>query len=87
MIRHKCHALGCPTSCPPRFLMCYAHWKLVPINLQRKVWLRYRLGQEIDKRPSKAYLDAADEAIKAVAKREELSREYQRKMKGASYHV
>ncbi len=64
---HHCHAKGCPKVVPPKLLMCGRHWRMVPAELQRKVWATYRPGQEVDKRPTRAYLDAADEAIAAVA--------------------
>lgn len=47
--------------------MCPVHWRMVPRHLQRAVWQNYREGQEIDKRPSAAYLEAAERAIAAVA--------------------
>jgi len=50
--------------------MCRAHWNMVPARLQRAVWAHYRRGQERDKRPSRAYLQAALRAIAAVADRE-----------------
>lgn len=52
--------------------MCGPHWRMVPRALQRDVWLHYRPGQEIDKNPTPAYLDAADAAIRAVAQREDI---------------
>lgn len=65
---HLCHADGCATDVPPRMLMCRRHWALVPQALQRQVWATYRSGQEVDKRPSRAYLVAADAAVAAVAR-------------------
>jgi hypothetical protein len=64
---HLCHAEGCGARVPPRVLMCLPHWRLVPAPLQRAVWDAYRPGQEIDKRPSEKYLEAAKRAIAAVA--------------------
>lgn len=69
---HVCHAKGCSVPVPPKLLMCRKHWRLVPRALQRQVWAHYRAGQEIDKRPTMEYLDVADEAIRAVAKKEGL---------------
>lgn len=37
------------------------------MQLRKLVWQTYRPGQEIDKRPSPAYLKAAREAINHVA--------------------
>lgn len=67
---HRCYARGCRTPVPPRLLMCGPHWRLVPPPLQAAVWATYRPGQEITKDPSRAYLDAAEAAIRAVAERE-----------------
>lgn len=50
--------------------MCRRHWRMVPIELQRAVWAAYRRGQCDDKRPSEAWHDAADAAIKFVAELE-----------------
>jgi hypothetical protein len=50
--------------------MCLSHWRLVPKDLQRQVWLTYRKGQELDKSPSRKYLAAADAAIQAVERAE-----------------
>lgn len=69
-MKHHCHARGCEATCPPQYLMCGKHWGMVPLKLQREVWKHYRVGQCDDKRPSKSWLDAADAAIEAVAKRE-----------------
>jgi hypothetical protein len=35
---HHCHALGCHSQCPPRHLMCAAHWEKVPPALQTEVY-------------------------------------------------
>lgn len=50
--------------------MCRRHWYMVPTHIRRRVWLHYRAGQCDDKRPSRAWHEAADEAIKAVWERE-----------------
>ena len=68
---HICHAIGCTVVVPPRLLMHLQHWRMVPKDLQRAVWAAYRQGQEQDKRPSKAYLQAAARAIIAVAEQEQ----------------
>lgn len=67
---HTCHALQCSTRCPPTFLMCGRHWRMVPEKLQRRVWATYRRGQCDDKDPSSEWHEAADAAIAAVALRE-----------------
>jgi hypothetical protein len=67
---HHCHARGCEQAVPPERLMCRAHWRLVPRPLQRAVWGAYRPGQCDDKRPSKAWHQAADAAIGFIAELE-----------------
>lgn len=64
---HTCHAKGCDAAVPPRMLMCYPHWKMVPKMLQAAIWATYRPGQERDKRPSEAYMEAQRRAVHAVA--------------------
>lgn len=65
---HRCHARGCTAACPPEHLMCSRHWRMVPKDLQGRVWSHYRPGQCDDKRPSEAWVRAADAAIAAVAR-------------------
>ena len=67
---HTCHARGCTTPVKPELLMCFKHWRMVPRLLQRAVWRAYRSGQCDDKRPSEAWHQAADAAIRAVAEKE-----------------
>ena len=74
MNQHLCHARGCQTPVPPRLLMCFRHWRKVPVNLKRRVWAHYRSGQEVDKQPTQGYLDAANAAIEAVARAEARTR-------------
>lgn len=69
-VGHHCHARGCEIPTKPEILMCLAHWRKVPKELQRAVWRHYRAGQCDDKQPSKEWHAAADAAIKAVAEKE-----------------
>lgn len=66
MSEHHCHARGCEAECPPKHLMCRRHWRMVPKELQDAVWAAYRPGQEIDKKPSDAWMFAAQAAILRV---------------------
>jgi hypothetical protein len=54
--------------------MCKKHWFMVPTSLRTQVWATYRIGQEITKTPSKAYVDVALQAIDAVAEQESAGR-------------
>lgn len=67
MTAHSCHARGCNKPVPPRMLMCFHHWRMVPRDLQTAVWDTYRPGQERTKDPSPEYLAAAMAAVNAVA--------------------
>lgn len=67
---HHCHARFCAKACKPEWLMCYAHWKMVPRPLQQAVWAAYRPGQCDDMKPSPEWFKAADAAIEAVFEKE-----------------
>ena len=69
MREHTCHATGCTRVVPPSRLMCLPHWRAVPREIQARVWATYRPGQEVTKDPSPEYLEAAAEAVRAVAAR------------------
>jgi hypothetical protein len=69
---HTCHARSCREPVPPEMLMCRAHWRRVPLHIQRAVWRTYRPGQCEDKNPSWAWHQAADAAIGFVARAEGL---------------
>lgn len=71
MSEHFCHAKTCKVIVPPKRLMCKRHWFMVPADLRKAVWREYRPGQEVDKEPTAAYLEAAQKAITAVQAREE----------------
>lgn len=66
MSTHKCHVPHCNKTVPPHLLMCGAHWKCVPQRERNAVWKHYRKGQEVDKKPSPAYVAAAQAAIEAA---------------------
>lgn len=67
---HTCHATGCTTEVPERYLMCRRHWWMVPRGMQQRLWQVYRPGQEITKDPSPEYLDVAMEIIHYVSRKE-----------------
>lgn len=67
---HTCHAIECTKPVKPELLMCFKHWKMVPITLQRDVWKHYRVGQCLDKIVTTDYLRASSAAINAVAEKE-----------------
>ena len=59
---HHCHWPGCEKQVPPAVWGCLQHWKRLPQEIRDKIWATYRKGQEIDQRPSPAYVEAAQEA-------------------------
>ncbi len=69
---HHCHATGCRTEVPPVMWGCFKHWMMVPRAIQNRVRRNYRPGQCEDWKPSKAYLEAARDAVIAVARQEGL---------------
>lgn len=68
---HLCHAIGCTRPVQPRLLMCPRHWRMVPMEIQQRVYQYYRPGQCDDKRPNREWRDAAWDAIKAVRNQEQ----------------
>lgn len=56
---HDCHWPGCGKKVPPAMWGCTGHWKALPGNLRREIWLTYRVGQEVNGRPSAAYVEVA----------------------------
>lgn len=58
---HHCHWPGCNKQVPPAFWGCYFHWMQLPKVLRDKIWAAYRPGQEKDMRPSREYLEVAQE--------------------------
>lgn len=70
MSEHVCHAVGCERRVDPKLLMCPRHWRMVPPEQQRAVWVHYRPGQERDKRPTLEYLRAAHAAVESVRRQE-----------------
>lgn len=67
----RCQAIGCERQVHPRMLMCGAHWRKVPVDLQSAVWRHFRRGQIADPTMvSNAYMVARFEAIIAVAEGE-----------------
>lgn len=46
---HHCHLPGCKAACPPRWLMCWPHWRMVPKPLADEVYRTVALrGSDCD---------------------------------------
>lgn len=73
---HKCHADNCTNKIPPSKFMCAEHWALVDSKLKQRILDTYIEGQEKSKRPSRAYLQAAREAICDVMSKEKELADY-----------
>lgn len=58
---HTCHWPGCDVQCKPAEWGCRRHWYMLPRALRTKIWAAYRLGQEEDGSPSRAYVEVARE--------------------------
>lgn len=69
--RHSCHWPHCDREVPPARWGCREHWFMLPKNIRDKIWRAYRPGQEIDLRPSEAYLAAAEAAQVWIRKHEQ----------------
>lgn len=57
---HTCHWPTCKMAVPPKMWGCRHHWYTLPKWIRDQIWREYRPGQEVDKRPSEAYLAIAD---------------------------
>ena len=66
---HQCHWPGCPRQVPPAMWGCRPHWYQLPPAPRARIWRTYRVGQEEDGRPSKAYLEVAREVQTWIANR------------------
>lgn len=64
---HECHWPGCTKQVPPAMWGCSQHWFKLPRPLRNKIWAAYRPGQEVDQRPSRAYVEVAQEVLAWIA--------------------
>lgn len=64
---HTCHWPTCNKLCPPALWGCRDHWFLIPLPLRNRIWRAYRAGQEIDKQPSREYVQVAREIQEWIA--------------------
>ena len=58
---HACPIRGCPREARDGHAMCFEHWNLVPLVLQRTIWRLWRSG-----RPEEGHRDAVANAISQV---------------------
>ena len=62
VVHHRCHFPGCNLPVPPARWGCRSHWFMLPVKVRRRIWETYRPGQEQDKRPSREYVLAVQDA-------------------------
>lgn len=67
---HHCHWPGCGRQVPPSLWGCKEHWFTLPKPIRDRIWSTYRPGQEIDGKPSEAYIRMAREAQAWIAEYE-----------------
>jgi len=65
--KHRCAARQCRAMILPKFLMCYSHWRMVPMALQQDVWRTYFSGVRNQCHPSREYAVAVKAAVDTVA--------------------
>lgn len=68
--KHVCHVHPCGAKVNPCYLMCKPHWDMVPQDLRDEIYKYYRLGQEVDKKPTREWLVASLKAIRYVSRLE-----------------
>ncbi len=70
---HTCPAPGCQRQVSPSYLMCRAHWSLVPTDLARQVYRTWFAYQRADRHvigyAARRYQAAVDQAIAALPSR------------------
>ena len=79
---HVCQVPGCDAEVKPRHLMCASHWAIVPQKVQQALCEAYTKGQEmgfrmegrvrVEVQPTRAWAEAAQEALAAVLRKERL---------------
>lgn len=71
---HHCHWPGCEAQVPPAKWGCLKHWRMLPKELQNRIWRAYRPGQEHTLTPSRDYIDAAKAVQEWIAAKIERER-------------
>lgn len=66
-VPHLCHWPGCTVEVPPAMWGCKKHWFKLPLHLRNRIWATYKPGQEINKTPSPAYIEAAEAVQQWIA--------------------
>lgn len=70
--KHACDANHCSVKVDPSNGMCPAHWQMVPVDVQRRIYAAARASKTSAERLSSVeFLEAWAEAIEHVATRED----------------
>ena len=81
---HTCHNPNCGQPLPAHLVSHSSAWFALPKKLRDNIWRTYRAGQEDDKQPTMAYIEALEgcinwwrehETICRIPKRDTVSRE------------
>lgn len=70
---HHCHWPGCNKQVKPAMWGCYYHWMRLPKHFRDRIWQAYRVGQELDRSPSREYLEVAREVQEWIMKNPEMN--------------
>lgn len=70
MTKHRCCAVSCAKIVRDEYLMCRAHWYMVPQPIRARVFAAYRPEQLRTAEPSLEWYLAAADAVEAVARAE-----------------
>lgn len=68
-MKHTCHATGCTIEVPRDMLMCKHHWFMVPKDIRARVWKYFTPGQCVGGSIDEEWIQAARDAVNAVADR------------------
>ncbi len=68
--RHFCHWPGCDVPVSPSLWGCRVHWHALPRDQRALILAAYEPGQEVSKRPSRAYIEAAMSVQRWIAENE-----------------
>ena len=63
---HCCKAVGCAAQVPRGVLMCRNHWRMVPLDLQRLIWRRWKAVLRNEHNSVVLYRAAVNAAVEAV---------------------
>lgn len=74
--QYRCQAVACQHLVRRGHLMCNEHWRMVPAPLQRAVWDCWKKQRAAPSVATlRAYLDAKQAAVDAVATKQQARRE------------